>query len=619
MERQMTTDARQSLFTILIVAIVLFFNLGKAKLWDRDEPRNARCAVEMMERHDWIVPTFNGELRAHKPVLLYWLMIGAYGLFGVNEFAARFSSALLAVGTAYLTYLIGRRLFDRTIGSWAAVILATSLMFQVVGRAATPDSTLIFFCTAALAVFVHSQVREGGIARRRFGDSIACGLPTMPSDHVEEFPRLHLLPAIGVSFLMALAVLAKGPVGMILPAMIMVTFGAVRSMQSAGRATDQVSSSVLTGIAASIRRGVAHLADGIKHVRPYVMLVTIVLIAAPWYVLVGIKTNGEWLKVFFGEHNLGRAASAMEGHDGSILYYPIALLVGFFPWSVFAVPAGRVVYRELRRKGPCSDGLVFLLSWLVCVIAPFSIAQTKLPNYITPAYPAVALLVAVGLNRCVRTDGDDERGWLVISAVCLGTTGLLMAVGLSIAAHVYLGNDQWLGLAGLIPLAGGVALFFCLKYSRRDLIWPISATSAALFCMGAFGIVASRVGRHQPADQMVAFAKNNPAVAVASFARHEPSWVFYAGQPVAFIPGHELSRAIEFLSKPEQRLITSSTDFDRIRSQSPFEVAVLAEYRAFLRKERLVVLARQDSESSPLASRRRGHSNQSLARKQRTR
>ena len=83
----------------LLASTVFFVNLGTPKLWDRDEPRNARCASEMLERSDWIVPTFNGELRTHKPVLLYWLMMSSFRLFGTTEFAARFWSATLSVGT----------------------------------------------------------------------------------------------------------------------------------------------------------------------------------------------------------------------------------------------------------------------------------------------------------------------------------------------------------------------------------------------------------------------------------------------------------------------------------------------------------------------------------------
>ena len=140
---------------ILLVTITIFFtNLGTPRLWDRDEPRNAGCAAEMLARNDWVVPIFNSQLRPHKPALLYWLMMSAYSVFGVNEFSARFWSAVLAVGTCLATYMIGRRLFDSVIGFVGAIALATSMMFVVAARAATPDSVLVFCGTVSLMFFV---------------------------------------------------------------------------------------------------------------------------------------------------------------------------------------------------------------------------------------------------------------------------------------------------------------------------------------------------------------------------------------------------------------------------------------------------------------------------------
>jgi 4-amino-4-deoxy-L-arabinose transferase-like glycosyltransferase len=122
---------RHHLCLAVAAAFVFFSNLGGPRLWDDDEPRNSQCAREMLARGDWVVPTFNDKLRTDKPVLLYWLMMGAYRLWGVSEFSARVWSALLGTGTVLLTYRIGRRLFAPQVGLWAAFMLATSLMFAV--------------------------------------------------------------------------------------------------------------------------------------------------------------------------------------------------------------------------------------------------------------------------------------------------------------------------------------------------------------------------------------------------------------------------------------------------------------------------------------------------------
>src|SRR6476659_10757137 len=131
---------RHVLLLLLVSGLTFFTRLGAASLWDRDEPRNAGCAREMLARGDWVVPVFNGQLRTHKPVLLYWLMMPAYKVFDDPEFAARFWSAALGMGTVLMTYAIGRRLFDATAALWGGIILSTTLQFTLVARAATPEA-----------------------------------------------------------------------------------------------------------------------------------------------------------------------------------------------------------------------------------------------------------------------------------------------------------------------------------------------------------------------------------------------------------------------------------------------------------------------------------------------
>ncbi|MGI9518212.1 MAG: ArnT family glycosyltransferase, partial [Pirellulaceae bacterium] len=196
-----------------VCAVVLFTNLGSSRLWDRDEPRNAGCAQEMMERGNLIVPVFNDELRAQKPVLLYWLMIGAYQIFGVSEFAARFWSAMLATGTVLATWAIARRLFNPSAALYAAIVLATSMMFVVAGRAATPDSVLIFCSTVALMFYVlgtfSPRKNPADAARMRWEGYY------FPQDY------RYVLAMYGM---MGLGVLAKGPAGFLVPCAIIGMF-----------------------------------------------------------------------------------------------------------------------------------------------------------------------------------------------------------------------------------------------------------------------------------------------------------------------------------------------------------------------------------------------------------
>ena len=201
------SSMRETFWHVIILlsvsTVVFFFNLGETQLWDRDEPRNAGCAAEMLAQGQWVVPIFNDELRHQKPVLLYWLIMSAYSVFGVNEFSARFWSAALATGTTLATYTLARRLLGSKIALYAAIALSTSLMFDVAARAATPDSVLIFCGTTALMIYVIGTFarKDGELRLVQEGG----WFPSNPGY------------VVGMYLMLGLGVLAKGPVGFLLP------------------------------------------------------------------------------------------------------------------------------------------------------------------------------------------------------------------------------------------------------------------------------------------------------------------------------------------------------------------------------------------------------------------
>ena len=201
---------RYALGIVLVAAAGVFFaNLGGPRLWDRDEPRTAGCAAEMLQRGDWVTPVFNDELRSHKPVMLYWLMMSSYSVFGVNEFAARFWSAALALLTVMMTYGIGRRLLGHREGVWSAIALSTTLMFDVAARAATPDSTLIFFSTLAIWLFVVGAFRPV-VGKQE------------PAWRRNDFCYPGRWWQVALMFVaMSGGVLTKGPVGLVLPTAVL--------------------------------------------------------------------------------------------------------------------------------------------------------------------------------------------------------------------------------------------------------------------------------------------------------------------------------------------------------------------------------------------------------------
>ncbi len=195
------------LAALLVVATAAFFtNLGAAQLWDEDEPIFAGAAREMFDRGDWVVPYFNGVVLPDKPALMYWVMMAGYGVFGPTEFAARYGSAVFGVASVLLTWFLARRLFSARVGFWAGLALATSLSFDVVARAATPDSLLVFFSTLALYAFVRGS-------SPRVSDGPAGGaIATAPLSVSPGW-----LAYIAMYAAMGVASLAKGPIGIALP------------------------------------------------------------------------------------------------------------------------------------------------------------------------------------------------------------------------------------------------------------------------------------------------------------------------------------------------------------------------------------------------------------------
>src|ERR1051326_249573 len=369
---------------LLTVGGLLFLlNLGAPSLWDVDEGRNSEAAREMMESGNWIVPTFNYELRTDKPALLYWLQIAAFRLFGLGEFAARLPSALAAIATVLLTYEMGRRMFDARTGLLAGIVLSTTLGLCGAAHFANPDALLCACTVLTLFAFWNSYAR---------GDRlwlVLCGVST------------------------GLAVLAKGPVGLALPGAVIVLF-----LMWERQWKMLLSRRLAIGLA------------------------LFVLVAGPWYAWVGADTKGAFLRGFIMQHNIERFGSPAENHSGSIFYYLIVIVAGLGPWSVFLVPA---CWRALGRGSDAEAPFVtstpsdanarmpacyrFLWVWIAVYMVFFSVAHTKLPNYILPLYPAVALLLARSPERWRRGEYALGAFWGLISVVGLAAFAMAIVMG----------------------------------------------------------------------------------------------------------------------------------------------------------------------------------------------
>ncbi|GAB6185582.1 ArnT family glycosyltransferase [Thermopirellula anaerolimosa] len=572
---------------VLTAAVVFFFNLGGPRLWDRDEPRNAGCAWEMIQRGDWVTPYFNGEIRDHKPVLLYWFMMSAYAVFGVNEFAARFWSALLAVGTVALTFDLGRRWVSPRAGLWAGIMLASCMMFPVAARAATPDSVLIFFTTAALWCYAAAILPSGPSAKQADSADRTTGDPRA------WFPTQSLAVG-GIYGLMGLAVLAKGPIGFLLPAAIIGLFMLWQGIY----VREQFAGGGFRRILQTATRMFSPEAVGrtILAMRPLWAVIAVLLVAGPWHLWVGLRTDGAWLRGFYWTHNVSRFIEPMEGHGGPIFYYPAILLLTFFPWSLLLIPAVMHATREWLARGPHARAVTFFASWGLVYVGFFSLAGTKLPSYITPSLPAFALITGWFLDTRLTGESAMRRGWLTAAFVITAIAGLGIAAALPPAASRFLPGEESLGLLGLILACGGIVALAALRRERRWAAVTAFAVSAVLFAAAAFGIAAERVSRHQKFARLAEILRREPDAALAAFNCLEPSWVFYTGRKVRWFAPPDTASLREFLvNSPSGYVITTEEDYRRLAPDLPDDVQVVDRVPYFLEGTDLVLLRRAAS------------------------
>ncbi|MCS7252463.1 MAG: glycosyltransferase family 39 protein [Armatimonadetes bacterium] len=347
------------LLALFFGVVLCFYNLGSLPLFDQDEPRYASAARTMLETGNYIVPYFNGQPRYQKPVFIYWLMCGSFKLFGVNEFAARFPSALAVVVLIIVTFVFGRVYLGSLGASIAALSLATSFGIVVSGHVATTDAVLHLLIAGSFMSFFHAEhlrlSAEGKETEGLFWYALAYALS-------------------------GFAVLTKGPIGFLLPIIGIGSYW------------------LFTG----------RFLDGLKNSHIPLGLLIILLINLPWWVLINAETNGEFLRVFILRENLQRFAA--KEHAQPLWYFIPVLFVFFFPWSIF-VPQGwlygiRISLRKLAspierlsKLNKHEHIVAYCTFWSLSIIIFFSISKGKNPQYILPSFAALALLCGWWFER----------------------------------------------------------------------------------------------------------------------------------------------------------------------------------------------------------------------------
>ena len=483
--------------TTLLVLLVLsgtlfFFRLGTPGLFDADEPAYAQAAREMLETRDWITPHFNGRPRFDKPILFYWLITLTYRVFGVTELAVRFWSALAAVILVLVIARAARRWFGPPADLLAGLACTTNLLTALLARAAVTDMLLTLFVT--LAILAGVEALSGSPQPGRWWATTGWAA-------------------------MGLAVLVKGPVGLVIPGMAL--GGTLLVLRE-------------------LRRGLARLF-------PWQGLALFAAITVPWYVLVLAANGWAFVEGFVIKHHVTRYTGVISSHAGPLWFYLPVTLIGFFPWSGFLPrglwQAGRVARRREARDR-ADRLLVACACWAGGVFIFFSFAGTKLPSYLFPAFPAMALLVGataishekdqvprwldglapwlIGVTAAALTLGFAAVPW-ILDALRLRTGGLLEGVAAPVGVAWWLAGIVAVGTTGSLLVRGG----------RRA---AILAAMMSVLIFTAEGAVAPRVYAvvqgplREFADDARQILGGQGTLVV--YGLNAPSIVFYANCPV---------------------------------------------------------------------------------------
>lgn len=349
---------RDLLLLAVVIGIPFFQYLSALPLIDPDEGRYAEIPREMLERGDLITPTLNYVKYFEKPPLLYWINAASLKIFGLNEFGARFPSALCGLLTVLVLYVIARKLYGRRCALISALILGTSAGFVLQSRIILTDMLLTFCLTAALGAFIVAAQREGR--------------------------RSRALPWYLFYLFCALATLAKGLIGIVFPA------GIIFFYLLLGRRWRLLSE--------------MRLATG---------LLLFLAVAAPWFVAVSLR-NPEFAYFFFIHEHFERFTSTVHGRYQPFWFFVPVLLGTMLPW-VFFIPGALVKGWRDRHHEDGQAGM-YLLIWALLIFLFFSKSSSKLVPYILPVFPPLALLVGHRIDLVL-----DGRGWSVkAAAIMLG-------------------------------------------------------------------------------------------------------------------------------------------------------------------------------------------------------
>ncbi|HEX2770438.1 MAG TPA: glycosyltransferase family 39 protein [Geobacteraceae bacterium] len=463
-------------FLLLVFGGAFLQFLGRIPLIEPDEGRYAEVSREMLELGDFITPHLNYVKYFAKPPLHYWLDALSFTVFGQNEFAARFPGAVMGLMTVLLTYLVGRSLFGRREGLLAALILGTSTGFLVQARINFIDMTLTCTLSAALAFFILAA-REGESRKGLY---------------------YHLFYIFA-----ALAVLAKGLIGIVFPGAVIFLY-----ILFTGNWKLMKEMRLLTGI-------------------PLFLMA-----CAPWFILVSIK-NPEFPAYFFIEEHFSRFTSAIHHHREGVWFFIPVLLGTMLPWSFFIPASLRGVWSD--RRSPEGAVRLYLTVWAVFIFIFFSISKSQLIPYILPVVPPLALLMGCAYARI------SFVGSRLLKIQCYSVASVLTIGGAGIIFYPHFASHPGFS-ATCAAVVGGILLMEGIMSFRNTLhgsilpIFTVFLLCSYIVCIAATNFLLPDLTEKRSYKEMglIVREKAGKDGIIASFGLRQ-GLSFYSGRRVLIV------------------------------------------------------------------------------------
>ncbi len=451
----------------VIAFLSLFPLLGAAPLFDEDEGFYAEASREMLENGNYLTAYINGAPQYDKPILIYWLQVISFRIFGQNEFAARFPSALATFLWMLAIFSFARRHLGVQSGFLAALFFISAIQVTITGKAAIVDSTLNLFLTQCL---FHLYEYTKNQNRRIYTAAIYAGL----------------------------GFLAKGPVAVVIPFGVSLIYCLVQRQ----------------------------FRCWLKMVFNLPAILIFIGIALPWYVLEYLDQGMIFIQEFFLKHNLERFSRTFEGHSGSLLYYLPVIIIGTLPHCGLLV-ALICQARSLLKQ----DVYRFCFIWVGFVLLLFSFGSTKLPHYILSAFPPLFILYGGAYERLARLRSylAPAAAFLGIFMILPLAIPLVMPYVRDDFAVCMMGNGRPLFGAGYYFFCGLLTVSVTLLFFARQsgLLRPAIVVSVVYLLLVNLALM-PRIGglMQSPVREAALIASRLPERAVM-WGHTLPSFMFY--------------------------------------------------------------------------------------------